>query len=131
MKNTIVESLINILQGEETNELTKAVIKDILSDCGIDEKETDITESMVEDLKSTMKDIVNYGCISGTVSSLVYYSQTKEFFITHMDDIFELYNELKNDMGSCPLGDKELEYNILSWFAYEQVTYRLLNDLEF
>lgn len=121
MKNTIVETLKNMLNDNEVSELTKAVINDVFN--SVDE-ETD------EEIKRYMKEISEYGCSGGSVSSLIYYSQTKEFFTTHMDDIFNLYNELKSDMGCCPLGDKELEYNILSWFSYEVTIQNLLNEIE-
>lgn len=121
MKNTIVETLKNMLQNDKTSKLTKAVINDIFDSA---DNEND------EEVERYMKEIAEYGCSGGSVSSLIYYSQTKEFFITHMDDIFELYNDLKNDMGSCPLGNKDIEYNILSWFSYEVTIQNLLNELE-
>lgn len=37
-----------------------------------------------------LKDLYEYGCVSGTFSSLIYYHQTHAFFDTHYDEIEEM-----------------------------------------
>ena len=66
---------------------------------------------------------------SGCVSALIYYHQTEEFFKKHMDDIFTVYNELRDMYGDCPIRkDYDVNANSLSWMAFEEVN-RLLLDM--
>lgn len=80
------------------------------------------------ELQDVITDVLNYGCASGIVSSLVYYSQTKEFFINNMEDIFELYNEYVQEFGGG-LGF-EIDFNSLSFFAFEEMTRIIANEME-
>ena len=79
------------------------------------------------ELQDVITDVLNHGCASGIVSSLVYYSQTKEFFIEHMEEIFNLYNEYVQEFGEG-LGF-EIDFNSLSWFAFEEVTRQIANEM--
>lgn len=112
------ERLENMLKGNES-ELEKEVITDLLEYLG-DESE--------EDLISYVKDIINHGCISGVVSKMIYYIDTKKFFIKHMDEILELYSDLKEDLGSDPL--KEVNSNNLAWLGYEETVRKIADNLE-
>lgn len=112
----IKEELKRIAQETES-ELKKEVIEDIL-----DQGE----ES--EDIISYMKDVLNHGCVSGTVSSLIYYTDTQKFFDKYQSEIFDLYNNYRTETGATP--DFELNSNNLAWFSYEQTIYNLLNELE-
>ena len=76
------------------------------------------------------QDILTYGCVSGMVSGLVYYTDTHKFFDTYYEEIEELRNEYENSTGSpVDIQDRDLK-NTLAWFAFEQVAYSLANKLE-
>ncbi len=79
------------------------------------------------ELQDVITDVLNHGCASGIVSSLVYYYQTKKFFIEHMEEIFDLYNEHKFIYGEINF---DLDFNSLSWFAFEEMTRQIANEME-
>jgi hypothetical protein len=103
------------MKQETESQLKKAVITDI------------ITDRNNEDIESYIKDVINYGCISG-ISSLIYYKDTEKFFIKFNSEIFDLLNDYKEENGEYP--NIELNSNNLAWFGYETICQQLLNELE-
>ena len=80
------------------------------------------------ELQDVITDVLNHGCASGIVGALTYYSQTRKFFIDNMDEIFDLYNEYVQEFGE---GLRfEIDFNSLSWFAFEEVTRQIANEME-
>lgn len=69
-------------------------------------------------------DLLNYGCVSGMVSSLIYYSQTEKFFDTHYEEIMEIKTEFEESTGE-PMKIPHQLKNHLAWFAFEQTAYDL------
>ena len=110
-----IKDMLNEMKDNTMSELQIAIIDDML----------DVAEDN-EELKDYMEDVMNHGCQSGVVGSLTYYYQTDEFFKKHYEEIFELYNEVKEEMNL----DFELNANNLSWFTYETITCRIYNELE-
>ena len=103
MNNLLIERLEGL---KSESELKNAVI-----DIALDHiEEYDNGEKYFED-------ILDHGCASGIVSELIYYYQTEEFFNNYSNEIFELYNDIKNEYGEI---DMELNKNNLSWFAFEE-----------
>ena len=90
------------------------VIDDIL-DCNNDDDE----------IRAYMNDVLNYGCVSGTVSSLIYCSDTKEFFTKYQDEIFEILQDFKEECG-IPF---EINSNNLAWFGYEETLRNIAVEL--
>ena len=78
-------------------------------------------------LVEVIKVVLYHGCASGIVSSLIYYSQTRKFFIDNMDEIFDLYNEYIQEFGGIGF---EIDFNSLSWFAFEEVTRIIADEME-
>lgn len=76
--------------------------------------------------KGFLEDVLNYGCISGTVPELIYFNETKCFFIKHMEEIFDIYNEAKDSLSV----DFEVNANNLSWLAFEYMTSIIYNEIE-
>jgi len=64
------------------------------------------------------KDLSTYGCISGMVSSLIYYTDTHEFFDHYYAEIGEIREDYKNNIGELIEISGDLKNN-LSWFAFE------------
>lgn len=79
------------------------------------------------ELEEVIKDVLNHGCASGIVGALTYYSQTRKFFIDNMDEIFDLYNEYIQEFGGIGF---DLDFNSLSWFAFEEVTRIIADEME-
>ena len=88
-----------------------------------------------ESLESFISNVLNYGCVSGIVGELIYYYQTEEFFNTFKDEINDLAHSLSEDIYGNSF---ELYHNLnggcsknnLSWFAFEEITRMLADELE-
>ena len=79
------------------------------------------------ELENVRSDVLNHGCASGIVGALTYYSQTRKFFIDNMDEIFDLYNEYIQEFGGIGF---EIDFNSLSWFAFEEMTRQIADEME-
>ena len=69
-------------------------------------------------------DLLQHGCISGMVPSLVYYCDTEAFFDHHYHEIMELKIEFEEMTGQPMQIDYHLK-NHLAWFAFEEMARRL------
>ncbi len=113
------------------NKLEAYVANDIL-ECGDDNS-----------IKNYLNDILNYGCQSGTVCGLIYYSDTNEFYLKYQEEISAL---LADQLESCgfagaaelfgdkwrkedPLAIDVFNRNLLAWFSFEETCYRIANKL--
>lgn len=82
----------------------------------------------IEDNPNYVKEVIEYGCESGVVSSLIYYYQTESIFKQFYNEILAIYDTHKLDI------DIEVNANNLVWLAYEHVCneicyeYQLLED---
>lgn len=86
-----------------------------------------------EDIKDKISDVIQYGCSAGTISSMVYYADTIDFYEKHKDDIDNLLSEASNGVGydvlpklngydkEDPLCLHENNKNLLAWFGFEEV----------
>ena len=109
--------MINILKTMEANtnsELTKEVIGIILDEAGESDKE----------IIAYLENVTTYGCATGTVSSLIYYSDTEAFFDRHSDECLEIAG---NYIDMCDgRATFELTRNNLAWIAFETVANNIL-----
>ena len=100
--------------------LEKRVINDLLN-----------TGLTTEELKDHIKDIVQCGCISGIVPSLIYYSDTTKFFNCYRKEILSMLQDPDKNIYSeytYLLDQKKYsvsEKNSLSWFAYDNTVIRI------
>ena len=119
MENKKILELLRELREDSETLLVENVISIVLDECE-------------DEPKTYIKNVLEHGCVSGVVSALIYYSDTKKFFTENMDDIFDLYNECYEENGVIPLPNEryELNFNSLSWFAFEETLYRIANNLE-
>lgn len=78
---------------------------------------------------SFFQELLEHGCVSGMVNSLIYYHDTHAFFDQHYEEIEALREEFEHDQG-VPLDISGDLKNALAWFSFELVAYRLANDLE-
>ena len=97
----------------------------------------EILESMAVDssLETVIEEVLEHGCVSGIVGSLIYYYQTEEFFDKHKDAINDLAHELSEDLYGNPF---EIYHNLnggcsknnMAWFGFEEVTRIIASELE-
>ena len=80
------------------------------------------------DPESFFTDLLSHGCISGIVSSLIYYTDTHTFFDNHYDAIETLRDEMEDSLGQ-PLNIKGDLKNFMVWFAFEQTAYQMALSL--
>jgi hypothetical protein len=96
-----------------------------------------------EDKTAYLNDVITHGCITGCVSSLIYYQDTTKFYETYNEEIWDLLAQISDELGHTTLletiayfhGAKDVSNdaqfkNLLSWFAYETVAQQLLNESE-
>lgn len=74
------------------------------------------------------RDLLSYGCISGVVSSLIYYRDTHAFFIKYYNEIEQLRDQYEQETGE-PIKVKGDLMNFYAWFSFEAVAYKLAQDL--
>lgn len=78
-----------------------------------------------DDIICFFQDLLKHGCVSGMVTSLIYYSDTHKFFDMHYHEIEELRQEYEETTG-CIIDVKNNDLkNTLAWFAFEETAYRL------
>ena len=114
--NAITSKLQEIVANNQNN------IKTLVAKEAIDYSSENITDFF--------DDLFRYGCISGMVSELIYYVDTHKFYDTHYAEIEELREEHEQQTGHPLKIDGDLK-NWMSWFAFETVTYNLVNELGF
>ena len=82
-----------------------------------------------EEVMGTIENITTYGCVSGTVPALIYYSDTEAFFDRHADEIFELLEDMAEE-GIIDKKQIELSKNNLAWTAFELIAWEIRDELE-
>ena len=113
------------------NELIKRNLETmLLNSRGLKKETLEIILSLIEDYedyRTLFDDIMYQGCISGIIPHLIYYRDTEKFFDKYSNEIFELYNDLKEELGEINI---ELNKNNLAWFAFEETTKNIAFELE-
>ena len=115
MKNLLNSMLESTMEGTLKHEVVEILV-DELSDIEDDE------------ILSYMRDIIDYGCVSGTVKSLITYKDTEKYFDKYADEIFDLINEKRDD--GWDLNNIEFNKNNLTWWSFEVMVSEILYDLE-
>ena len=86
------------------------------------------------DKSGIFTDVLHYGCQSGIVGELIYYSDTVRFYKQYRQEINELLYRLMEEMGSYapsdlfgdkwdkedPLAQDTYNQNLLAWFGFEE-----------
>ena len=122
MKKFTKKALNELKRSEEFNSrVERKVINDLIN-----------TGLSTEELKDHIKDIVQCGCISGIVPSLVYYSDTTKFFNCYRKEILSMLqapDKIVNYFDDTYWLDHKKysieEKNHLAWFIYEDITCRI------
>ena len=113
--------------------MVQEVVEDVLNDSD----DTDL-----EVIKLWLENVVQHGCSSGVVGSMVYYEDTVKFFETYANDINDILaydlsttglniDELLHNWNTAdPLAREVHNQNLLAWYAYESVCRDLLIFIE-
>ena len=94
--------------------------------------------------KHIFTDILHYGCQSGTVGFLIYYSDTVAFFKQHREEINNLLYTTMNSYGEYepsaifgdkwdkedPLAQDDYNQNLLAWFGFEETLRNIARNFE-
>ena len=124
---------IKELKQNSDNALTKKVCNYVISNW-----------QDYDDKKSIFTDVLNYGCQSGVVGELIYYSDTMAFYEKYREEINELLSNLMNECGFYDLSslfrdkwDKEdplindcTNQNLLAWFGFEETLRNIGQNFE-
>ncbi|WP_421754188.1 DUF7222 domain-containing protein [Croceimicrobium sp.] len=81
-----------------------------------------------DNIENFFHDLLHYGCISGVVSSLIYYKDTHAFYDAHYHEIEDLRYELEQEMGQPlqPQGDLK---NWYAWLGFEETARKMMYEL--
>ena len=119
---------------KNSSDFYKFVVEDIEEDCEGYEGET-LKDKMI----ARCDEVLEHGCVSGTVSSLIYYSDTVATFDKYADDIYDLIESFDPDtfldMLKAHVNTTEIILNCDSsknwivWLAYEDVVSSLADKL--
>ncbi|MDH7911347.1 hypothetical protein [Winogradskyella sp. SYSU M77433] len=114
--------------------MDKSKIKTYLNDIIDDDPET-IRAFVAEEAlgydnpKLFFEDLQQYGCISGMVTSLIYYQDTHNFFDCYYDDIQILKETYESNTGKA-LQIKDDIKNFLAWFAFEETAFQIYTEID-
>ena len=105
-----------------------------------------IKEWVLEEVKDEtlhLEDVVKYGCVNGSVSSLIYYSDTVKFYDEFEDEIWDMLHEDTENFGNDNIlqtigqfngaknvGSLDQFKNLLAWYAVEETCRKLLDEKE-
>lgn len=123
MKNTKkMESLMNVMESlkEEESSNLRSEVLDILVN-HIEDYES------FEEVRGFMEDLRQYGCSSGMIGELIYYTDTKKFFIENIDEIQDYVNTLVQEHV---YSINELDINEISWIVFEAIANEFFYTIE-
>ena len=106
---------LEILLKENPNTITAEVVQEALDS---------------EDPKGWFDDLLQYGCQSWMVSSLIRYNDTHKFYDNYYDEIEDIRYELTDQWileNNFIEGDLK---NYFAWLSFEHVAYNIYNQLE-
>lgn len=81
-----------------------------------------------EEVRQFLIDLFRFGCISGMIAGMVWYSDTESFFDRHYEEIEVIRLEYEDLTGETLRIPSQLK-NFLAWFAYEQTAFAIASEL--
>lgn len=80
------------------------------------------------DISCFFSDLMQHGCQSGMIGSLIYYADSHNFFDRHYHEIEEIRYDLEQSFGEPlkPLGDLK---NWFSWLGFEETARQIADEL--
>lgn len=81
------------------------------------------------EIEGALQDLLNHGCVSGMVGSLIYYNDTIPFAKKHIEEIMLLLEETEEETGER-LKMTTPYLNWLAWFGFEETARKIADELE-
>jgi hypothetical protein len=86
--------------------------------------------SAKERLKDFLNDLQRSGCISGLIGDFIYHSDTKKFYIDHIDDLEQYKEDIEDSLGeSIENRQKIVHYTFIVWLCFEEFCYTLYRNI--
>lgn len=98
-------------------------LKNYVIDYILENYETD------DEIENFFSDLLSHGCQSGMISTLIYYNDTKKFYIEYIDEIQELIERLEDELGESIKADGN-RLNFYSWLAFEETARNIAQELK-
>lgn len=103
-------------------------------------KEYDFADELLEDMAGHcvnytnptgfFQDLQCGGCASGIIGMFIYHFDCKDFYINHIDSMEDFVEELEDELGSPIKNEtKMLHYTFICWVCYEELAFRIANEL--
>ena len=120
-KITKMEMLLNVIESLKVGDNNlRCEVLDILvnhiEDC-----------ENFEEVRNFMEDLRAYGCVSGMIGELVYYNDTKKFFINNLDEIQDYLNDLIQERL---YSINKFDYNEIVWVVFETIANEYFYTIE-
>lgn len=96
------------------------LLKDYVIDYALNYEENEIN--------SFFNDVLQHGCVSGMISTLIYYTDTAKFYDEYYSEIEELREELEESYGTPIVVKGDLK-NFYAWLAFEETARKLSDEL--
>ena len=89
-----------------------------------------------------ISDVATHGCSGGTISELIYYNDTVQFYDDHEDEIWDELSNMADDLGEtipfmisnfrgCKnVSDPKTFKNLLAWWICEHIATRISDERE-
>lgn len=100
------------------------------------ENQWNITEEVIkeameyDDPKQFFEDLLQYGCQSWMVWSMIRYTDTHKFFNKHYDEIEDLRYELDEQWIELNIPTQSDLKNFFAWLSFEEKARELYDELE-
>jgi len=95
------------------------------------------------DMTLWVSDLLRYGCVSGMVSELIYYTDTVAFHDEHEVEIWDMLWDTSRELGddnileliasfngSKDVGSMDQFKNLLAWWAFEETARQIAYECE-
>ena len=123
LKNAILAEIGN-------DDMIEWIISDLIEDSE-NYLDTDAMKNKIIALYKKCDDVINRGCISGCVSSLIYYSDTNRFYEKFNDEIYDYFDNegweaINDNMEASDFVKFENGAKCkVVWIVYEEITYMI------
>lgn len=119
----IKEKLENLIKEEKKDTSEQNELKIHVYEHALEYEDTD-------EIKHFFKNLLECsGCVGGTVSHLISYTDTHKFFDKYYHEIMELTDTWKEDVGEPFQHNDDLK-NDYAWFGFERMAQIVADELE-
>ena len=81
-----------------------------------------------DEIETFFSDLLNHGCQSGMITTLIYYYDTHKFYDEFYDEIEEIRDDLEESLGEVIKVKGDLK-NFYAWLGFEEMTRTIADEL--